>query len=148
MIRIVLYLEALPSQTTSWFIHTYPNTNSQPFSITISIFTTWPKWNDTVTPSTWNLFVGDTSTSQYTVAVTKDNGTLSAAFSGQVCVTNGGSVDTQGLAIFVDLTAPPSSTVLVTTPGAAYFKPIYLDKLGYYYKSPTKPSFNLYDDIG
>jgi hypothetical protein len=52
-----------------------------------------------VTPDTWNLFNGDTGTSQYTVSVTKDSGTDSVYVDGQVCVTNGGSVATENLSI-------------------------------------------------
>jgi hypothetical protein len=52
-----------------------------------------------VTPSHQDLFVGDSSTLNYTVSVTKDSGTDSYSVDGQVCVTNGGGVATQGLAI-------------------------------------------------
>jgi len=52
-----------------------------------------------VTPDTWNLFRGDSGTSQYTITVTKDSGTQEAWVEGQVCVTNGGAVATENLAI-------------------------------------------------
>lgn len=52
-----------------------------------------------VTPSNWNLFTGDSGTSDYTVAVTKGVPTDKAWIDGTICVTNGGSVDTQGLVI-------------------------------------------------
>ncbi len=42
-----------------------------------------------VTPATWNLFTGDTGTSEYTVAITKDNGTDSNwAVTGTISITN------------------------------------------------------------
>jgi len=69
--------------------------------------TVTPKWTLTygwtidksVTPETWDLFVGDTGTSKYTITVTKDAGTEEAWVEGQICVTNGGAVATQNLAI-------------------------------------------------
>jgi hypothetical protein len=69
----------------------------------------------TVTPSQWDLFRGDSGTSQYTVSVTKDDGTLSASFDGQVCVTNGGSADTVGLAITAEVNLPPTQEDTATT---------------------------------
>jgi hypothetical protein len=52
-----------------------------------------------VTPEAWGLFTGDSGTSQYTITVTKDSGTEEAWVDGQVCVTNGGAVATENLAI-------------------------------------------------
>jgi hypothetical protein len=52
-----------------------------------------------VTPDTWNLFTGDSGTSQYTIDVTKDNGTDTFSVDGEICVTNGGSVATESLSI-------------------------------------------------
>lgn len=52
-----------------------------------------------VTPNTWDLFKGDTGTSQYTVAVIKDTGTDVYSVDGQICVTNGGAVATENLNI-------------------------------------------------
>lgn len=67
-----------------------------------------------VTPDSWELFRGDSGTSQYTIAVTKDSGTLEAYIDGQICVTNGGAVATQGLQIVDNVTKPPSSTVIAS----------------------------------
>jgi len=53
-----------------------------------------------VSPSHQDLFVGDSGTANYTVSVTKDAGTDSILVDGEVCVTNGGSVTTENLAIF------------------------------------------------
>ncbi len=53
-----------------------------------------------VTPAAWNLFVGDSGTSTYTVTVTKDAGTDTVWVAGQICVTNGGAVTTENLTIF------------------------------------------------
>ncbi len=68
-----------------------------------------------VTPDTLNMFKGDSGTVQYTVSLTKDAGTDEAKISGQVCVTNGGSVSTENLAIVANLTMPPSSAVITFT---------------------------------
>lgn len=68
-----------------------------------------------VTPTSWNLFNGDTGTSDYTVTVIKDSGTLASNISGQICVTNGGAVATVGLAITDNVTMPPSETVIAST---------------------------------
>lgn len=70
--------------------------------------------NKTVTPQIINLFEGDTGTAQYTIQTTKDSGTLNAFISGEVCVTNGGAVSTENLAITVSVTMPPSSTVIAS----------------------------------
>ncbi|MBP2627741.1 MAG: hypothetical protein H6Q68_2452 [Firmicutes bacterium] len=68
----------------------------------------------TVAPKTINMFVGDSQDATYTISVTKDSGTDIAYFEGQVCVTNGGAVATQNLAINVNLTKPPSNDVIAT----------------------------------
>jgi hypothetical protein len=94
-----------------------------------------------VTPDVWDLMVGDTGTSQFTVCVTKDGGTEQAWVEGEVCVTNGGDVvATEGLAITVDLMdgyAPAkqfltSATVDVSgnpvlDPGESYCYPCHVD---------------------
>ncbi len=64
-----------------------------------------------VTPDTWNLFRGDSGTSRYTIAVTKDSGTEEAWVEGQVCVANGGAVATENLtivAVLQDGYGPPN----------------------------------------
>lgn len=65
-----------------------------------------------VTPDTLNMFTGDSGSSTYTIAVTKDSGTDAAWFDGQICVTNGGAADTLNLMITADLTMPSDTTVL------------------------------------
>jgi hypothetical protein len=52
-----------------------------------------------VTPATWDLFRGDSGTSQYKVSVTKSTDSDRYFVSGQVCVTNGGDEATQNLKI-------------------------------------------------
>src|SRR5438874_10237529 len=52
-----------------------------------------------VSPASWDLFSGDDGTSQYGIAVTKDGGTDEFLVSGQICVTNGGSANTENLQI-------------------------------------------------
>jgi hypothetical protein len=51
------------------------------------------------TPDTWNLFHGDSGTSQYTVSVTKDGSSDKYFVEGEICVNNVGNVPTQDLAI-------------------------------------------------
>lgn len=70
-----------------------------------------------VTPDTWNLFRGDSGTSEYTVAVTKDEGTLEGWVDGQICVTNGGAVATEDLQIVDELRdgVPPPNDLIATT---------------------------------
>jgi drug/metabolite transporter superfamily protein YnfA len=79
----------------------------------------YPHWTITygwtidksVTPTTWDLFSGDSGTSQYTITVTKDGGTEAAWVDGQVCVTNGGAVATENLeitAVLQDGYGPPN----------------------------------------
>jgi hypothetical protein len=69
-----------------------------------------------VTPETWNLFKGDSGTSEYTIEVTKDEGTLEAWIDGQICVTNGGAVATENLQIVDELRdgVPPPNDVIAT----------------------------------
>ncbi len=67
-----------------------------------------------VEPATWDLFRGDSGTSQYTIAVTKDSGTEAAWIDGQVQCTNNGVVATEGLAISVVLTNPSGKTIFNT----------------------------------
>ena len=64
-----------------------------------------------VAPDHWQLFKGDSGTSKYTISVTKDEGTVAASVSGRICVTNGGAVATQGLAIADELKINPSTPV-------------------------------------
>jgi hypothetical protein len=67
-------------------------------------------------PTTLNLFKGDTGSANYTVSVTKDQGTVAASVSGQVCITNGGAVDTQGLQSTLELSMPSDQTVIQSQP--------------------------------
>lgn len=54
-----------------------------------------------VSPDTWNIFRGDTATSQYTISVTKTTGTSHFYVSGIVEVYNNGAVPTENLAITI-----------------------------------------------
>ena len=89
-----------------------------------------PHWTTTygwtidksASPDTLDMFCGDSGTVTYTITVTKDAGTTEAWVDGQICVTNGGAVATEDLAITVDVVklggpAPPilaSATVDVS----------------------------------
>jgi hypothetical protein len=67
-----------------------------------------------VTPESWDLFRGDAGTSQFTITVTKDQGTDAAWMDGEICVTNGGAVPTQNLTIRVvlkDGAEPPNDSI-------------------------------------
>ncbi len=90
-------------------------------TLTASVDTsaTWKKafkWSltKTVAPDKWDLFVGDSATSVYTVAVVKSGFDQAAFISGKVCVTNGGAVATQNLAIALSVTQPPSKEALAS----------------------------------
>lgn len=88
-------------------------------SATTSITSHWTRtfpWSidKQVSPATHNLFTGDSGTSEYTVAVTKGAPTDAAWLDGQICVTDGGAVATQGLSITADLTMPPNTTSINT----------------------------------
>ncbi len=89
-------------------------------------------------PGTLDLFKGDSSTVNYTVTLTKDKGTVRGWIDGQVCITNGGAVATQNLASTINVTQPPSTTVIATTslnvsanpvlnPGQTYCYPYTVD---------------------
>lgn len=57
----------------------------------------------TVNPDTWNLFKGDTATSQYEIKVIKGQGVAKAWITGKICIENTGCSPTEGLAITVSL---------------------------------------------
>src|SRR5262249_11651284 len=52
-----------------------------------------------VSPDVVNLFSGETGSTDFTIAVTKDVGTDSFFIDGQICITNQGGVATETLAI-------------------------------------------------
>ncbi len=56
-----------------------------------------------VTPDTWHLFPGDSGKSQYTITVTKGEGTEQTWVEGIVTVTNSGDVATENLKIVVQV---------------------------------------------
>lgn len=68
----------------------------------------------TVNPGTWDLFRGDTGTSEYSVTVTKDSGTDDVFVDGEICITNGGTVTTEGLSVTDNLTIPSSAAIIST----------------------------------
>lgn len=70
--------------------------------------------NKSVTPDTFIMFRGDSGTANYTVNVTKDRGTDESYVDGQICVTNGGDVATENLAITDNVTMPPDKTVIAS----------------------------------
>lgn len=72
--------------------------------------------NKSVTPTSLNVFPGGTGNAVYTIMVTKGTGVDAAFIDGQICVTNAGAVATQDLTIVANLTMPPSSTIIASTP--------------------------------
>lgn len=86
-------------------------------SETVSATAFWVKiyqWTivKSVSPDVLNLFRNDTGTVQYTITVTNDEGTSSAYIDGTVCITNGGSVPTEGLASTLILQSPTGTDLL------------------------------------
>ena len=66
-------------------------------------------------PESQMVPVGSSASVSYMITTTKSSsGVIAAWLDGKVCVTNTGSVDTQGLAISDQLTKPPSKSVLST----------------------------------
>jgi hypothetical protein len=92
-------------------------------SATVSVCGHWTityAWtiDKSVTPDTWEFHPGDSGTSTYTITVTKDAGTEEAWVEGTVCVTNGGAVATENLAITAELKdgyAPPNDFLAEVT---------------------------------
>ncbi|HEX3037436.1 MAG TPA: hypothetical protein VHO94_00395 [Oscillospiraceae bacterium] len=72
------------------------------------------KWtiSKSVSPEVLNLFRNDTGTVQYSITVTNDSGTIQTYIEGQVCITNGGSVATEGLASNLILESPVGTVIL------------------------------------
>ncbi len=88
---------------------------------TVSAAPRWTKtyaWNVTKTadPASLDLAPGETGDVTYVVGLTRDNGTEAAYIAGQVCITNGGAVATGGLTSVINVTKPPSATVVASTP--------------------------------
>jgi hypothetical protein len=77
-----------------WKVKNYPYvTVSKTADATFTRTFNWTI-DKSVTPDTWDLFRGDTGTSQYTVSVDKDSGTDSdAAVSGTITIDNPGELD-------------------------------------------------------
>ena len=72
------------------------------------------KWgiNKTVEPASWDLFKGDTGTSTYTIAVTRESEAEEAWLEGVISVTNTGALPTRDLAITLNVVngyAPPDN---------------------------------------
>jgi hypothetical protein len=92
-------------------------------SATVSATGHWTRtfsWtiDKSVTPATWNLFTGDSGTSEYTITVTRGTGTDAYYVDGTVYVTNGGAVATENLAITIEVRDgfPPPKDLIATAP--------------------------------
>lgn len=77
-----------------------------------------------VAPEVLHLFKGDSSDVNYIIKVTKTGPFNQYTIHGQVCVTNGGAVATENLAINVELTMPPSKDVIASTSVDISGKPV------------------------
>ncbi len=94
-------------------------------------------------PDTWELFAGDSGTSQYTITVTKDDGASEAYLEGEVYVTNGGAVATENLEINTDLfktggqNPPVLNTVTVDVSGNPVLDPGETGVYAYNISIPT-----------
>lgn len=67
-----------------------------------------------VTPDSWDIFKGDSATSEYTVGVERENPTERAWIEGNVTVHNGGGVSTENLSVILELRdgVPPPDDLL------------------------------------
>ena len=77
-----------------WKVKRYPFVDVE--KTAVAEFTRTFEWSidKTVDPDEWDLFEGDTGTSEYTVAVTKDDGTdTDPAVSGTITITNTSELD-------------------------------------------------------
>jgi hypothetical protein len=97
-----------------WKVKNYPYVTVEKTASTS--FTRTYDWtiDKSVTPDTWNLFTGDTGTSQYTVAVTKGAGTDSAwAVSGTITITNPGDLDAEITSVTDQVSGVPTNATVV-----------------------------------
>ncbi|RAK80004.1 uncharacterized protein BO72DRAFT_26278 [Aspergillus fijiensis CBS 313.89] len=67
----------------------------------------------TANPTVLDLVQGQSGTVDYTVTLTKDDGTVRTWIDGQVCITNGGSKATESLMSTLKVTQPPSNDIVV-----------------------------------
>jgi len=95
----------------------------------------------TTSLSLFDLFRGDTGTSNYTIVANKDGGTEQRWLDGEICVTNEGDMATENLRIVDELTMSPSKTVIasvevdismnpVLEPSESYCYPYQIDISG------------------
>ena len=81
------------------------------------------KWTvqKSANPESQMVPVGSSASVSYTITTTKSpSGVVAAWLDGNVCVTNTGGVDTQGLAISDQLTKPPARTGTCGSPKKAH----------------------------
>ncbi|MEM2094020.1 MAG: hypothetical protein QXI32_01830 [Candidatus Bathyarchaeia archaeon] len=102
---IVLMLLGATGVTITSLVHANGQAGTT-LSATVSVTPHWTityGWtiDKSVNPASWAFYPGGSGTSTYTITLTKDSGTEEAWVEGQVCVTNGGAVATENLAITV-----------------------------------------------
>ena len=94
---------------------------------TASHLTTTYVWSlaNSADPATQMVAVGTSANVHWTITATRSaSGTLGGYVDGEVCVSNTGRVPTQGLAIGVAVSAPPSSSVLAAVSIDVSAKPV------------------------
>lgn len=93
-----------------WKVKRYPFVEVE--KTAVAEFTRTFGWtiDKSVDPDSWDLFEGDTGTSQYTVALTKDDGTDSdASVSGTITITNTSSVDAVVTSVTDEISGVPTA---------------------------------------
>ena len=97
-----------------WKVKTYPYvTVSKTANTTFTRTFPWTI-DKSVTPATWNLFTGDTGTSDYTVTLTKGTGVDSAwAVSGTISINNPGTLDAVISSVSDVISGAPTTATVV-----------------------------------
>jgi hypothetical protein len=115
VLAVAVVVALAPPQVTAC----EPGQSGTTLSATVDCNFHWDKtfhWtiDKAVSPASLDMFRGDSGSVQYTITVTKDNGTENAWVDGYVHVENGGSVATENLAIFIRVTMPPSTATIAS----------------------------------
>ena len=119
-----------------WKVKNYPYVTVSKTATTT--FTRTFQWDidKSVTPDTWNLFTGDTGTSDYTVDVTKTGFTDSAwAVSGTITIDNPGDLDASITSV-ADVISGAPTTAVVVCPSAFPFTVAAGDSVDCTYSTP------------
>jgi hypothetical protein len=115
-----------------------PGQSGTTISATKTVFAHWTRtyqWTieKSVDPDVWDLTQGGSWISTYTITVTQTGYTDTYTLSGEICVTNGGDVATQSLAITDDLQINPNTPLSTGVPVDVSAKPILAPGESYCY---------------